>query len=185
MRLPSQPLMAASLRRQRRRQMLAVGLAGGVLAGLVVLHVLRPSPEERQAASLRDRLIAGGERNLPEDERQAFREEWERLSPATRKSIVTEVCRHRLEEMRRENVRLTPDERAERVRQAVDEMRRQRREISPAERAELKARLAAGETREMVRHILELYQTEFTARERAELDPLVHEWINQLEWEMR
>ena len=40
--------------------------------------------------------------------------------------------------------------------------------------------LTAAEGKEMVRHVLDFYLTEFTARERAEMDPLVHAWLGHL-----
>ena len=86
-----------------------------------------------------------------------------------------------LDEMRAETTGLTPAEREERIRQAVLEMRRQRERLSSTEQAHIRQRLQDPQTREMVKQVMGFYREELTARERAELDPLLQEWLVQLE----
>jgi len=176
--------MDSLTRRKIRQTAVLVGVAAALI-GLVLFHGLRPSPEEQQAAALRDILVAGDGRFMDEEERQHLREQWQRLNPDTRRNIVTEVCRARIEQMREEQAHLSVAERRERIQQAVAELRRNRRNLSEAEKEQVKGRLALPETQDMVRHILNLYHTEFTPRESAEMDPLLHEWISQMEGALR
>ena len=45
----------------------------------------------------------------------------------------------------------------------------------------MRERLESPAGKEAVKNVLDFYQSELKARERAELDPLVHEWLYQAE----
>jgi len=170
-----------SLRKKRRNQTIAVIAACALLGGLVALSVLRPSPEEKEADSFQQLLLDGRAREMNDDERKALREQWQRFSPETRRAVFTEVARARLEEMRRQTESLTAEQRTARIQQALNEMRGRREQLTPEQKARVKERLTSTEGQEMVRHVMSFYQTELTARERADLDPLVHEWLRRME----
>ena len=174
-----------SLRRKRRNQRLGVLGACALLGGLAVVNVLRPSPEEKAAGDFRQTLLDRDAGDMSEEERRALREQWQRFSPETRQAVFTEVARVRLEEMRSRTRDLTPAERSARVQEALAEMRQRRAHLSEEQKSRVRERISSTEGREMVQHVLSFYQTELTARERAELDPLVHEWLDQMERMMR
>lgn len=174
-----------SLRRKRLRQLLAVPVVVTLLGGLVTLSVLRPDPQEREATAFTQSLLAREPGVLSADERDELREQWERFSPETRQRVFLEVARDRLERMREHTRDLTPEQRSERIDEALLRMRQSRERWSEQQRTRVRERLATPEGREMVRNVLEFYQAELTSRERAEMDPLVHEWLYQLEHAMR
>lgn len=159
--------------------------AGAALCALVAVSVLRPSPEEERIDDFRQTLLEREARDMTEEERREFREQWQRFSPETRRAIFTEVARTRLDEMRQETKALTADERSARLQSALNEMRQRRGQLSSEQKARVRERISSAEGQEMVRHVMSFYQTELTARERAELDPLVHEWLDQMERMMR
>jgi hypothetical protein len=157
----------------------AAGIA--VIAGLITYHALRPSkalaPEDEFAQSV---LIARPA-DLPLEQREQLRAQWEGFPPEARARIFRTVAGARLDEMRAETAALTPEQRSERIRQMVEEMRRRRQQLSPADREHIQQRLQDPQTREIVKQVMEFYRQELTARERAEMDPLLQEWLVQLD----
>ena len=53
--------------------------------------------------------------------------------------------------------------------------------MTAAQKAQLREQLTSAQGREMVQTVMTFYQTELTARERAELDPLAQAWMAQAE----
>lgn len=170
-----------SLERKKRIRLIAAAAALVLLLAVIVGGVLTPSPEEEEGvAAFTTDVLAADPQSLPRARREALRQQWERFSPETRRAVFTEVARTRLEAMREHTRGLTPEQRAARIAEAVAQMRTRRRLLDPTERARIRGRLTSQDGREMVDHVLRFYQTELSAKERAELDPLVHEWLAQL-----
>jgi hypothetical protein len=170
-----------SLTRTRYRRRLAVALGVVAVATLVAIPALRPSPAPTPETEFADSVLASRPQNLTVDQREQLRRQWETFPPETRTRIFRTVAAARLDEMRAETTGLTPAEREERIRQAVLEMRRQRERLSSTEQAHIRQRLQDPQTREMVKQVMGFYREELTARERAELDPLLQEWLVQIE----
>ncbi len=181
-----------SLRRKRRNQLLALILPAAGLAAMILMNVKEPAPEEREADAFTKVLLEAGARRragqelgapppISNAERDELRRQWQRFSPESRRKIFQEVARQRLREMRAEIAGVPPEERTRRIAKAVEQMRSQRRKLSGAEQEQMREQLRSSEGKEMVRNILGFYQNELTAVERAELDPLVHEWLYQIE----
>lgn len=148
---------------------------------MVVWNVARPSPEARQAADFSQNLMTRDPRALTETERQELRRQWERFSPETRQQIFFKIARSNLDRFREETARLTPTERAARVQQEIVRMRERQASLSETERTQIRERLKDKDAAEMVKKFMEFFSTELTAKERAELDPLVKEWFRMVE----
>jgi len=174
-----------SLRRKKRNQFLAILAAVSALAALIAVNVLRPSPEDEVANTFADTVLNRDPGQWTEDERRELRNQWEQFSPETREAVFTEIARARLEEMRERTRGLSPEQRATRIQEAISQMRARRRQLSPERKARVQERMASPEGQEMVRNVLEFYQTELTAKERAEMDPLVREWFRSMEEDLR
>ena len=184
----SSPIRVMRMDTLRRKKWLqSLGLAGSlaVVAALVVFSAMRPAPEDEASEDLQQAFMTGRLRDMNEDDRAAMRGQWRQLSPESRQAVFAGVARQRLEEMRRETAELTSEQRLLRIQKALADMRKRREALPLRERQHIRERLAAPEAQEMVRHVMTFYQTELTARERAELDPLLHEWLAQLELALR
>ena len=182
---PRRAVPVDSLRRKRLRQLLGVPLVVTLLGGLITLSVLRPDPREREASAFTQSVLAREPGALTAAERDELRDQWERFSPETRRRVFQEVARDRLERMREQTRDLTPEQRREQIDEALRQMRQRRERWSEQQRIRVRERLATPEGREMVRNAVKFYQAELTSRERAEMDPLVHEWVYQLEHAIR
>jgi hypothetical protein len=171
-----------SLARKKRRQALSIAGFAVLVIGLVVLHAARPSPEEKARASITSALIErDGEQPADEESRRQMREQWQRLSPESRRLVFEEVARDRLNRFRERNADLSDEERRDRILKAVEEMREGRKKMTDEEKARARERLNSEEGRETVANVLNFFQTGMTARERAEYDPLIHEWVQGMQ----
>jgi hypothetical protein len=170
-----------SLTRTRYLRRCAIGGGVVLVVGLVTIHALWPAKEPTAEAQFADSFLAVRPQDVTPDQREQLRRQWESFPPETRTRIFRTVATARLEEMRAEAAGLTPAARAERIRQAILEMRRHREQLPSAEQAHLRQRLQDPQTREIVKQMMGFYGEELTARERAELDPLLQEWLVQIE----
>ena len=161
--------------------MLGVAVALAVLGVLLVWSALRRAPEEQVAADFTADVLSRDPEQMPEAEREEMRRQWERFSPETRREVMIAVARDRLDHFREEAAKLTPEERSQRIQDEIARARSRHQDMPAAERERIRERLNSEEGREMVKQLLTFYQTELTAKERAELDPLVHEWFDQTE----
>lgn len=175
------PVKSLDTIRRRRRWLLVACVAA--LAGMIAWSVLRPSPEERQAADFSQTMLHRESGEVTVEEREEMRRQWERFSPETRRQIFYTVARNNLARMRDESAKLTPAERAARVQDEIRKLRQRRERVSDPERQRLHEAVAEHPeaVREAVRTFMEFYSTELTARERAEFDPLVEEWFRMVE----
>jgi hypothetical protein len=165
----------------KRRRLLWLLLFGLGLAAMVVWNVSRPSPEARQAADFSQNLMTRDPRQFTEADRQEMRRQWERFSPETRQQIFFRIARSNLDKFREETARLTSAERAARVQDEIGRMRERQARLTETERRQIRERLQDKEAAEMVRKFMEFFSTELTAKERAELDPLIKEWFRMVE----
>lgn|GEM_PF-3139619 len=170
-----------SLTRARCLRWGAVGAGTAFLLGLVVFHAARPAPEANAEDDFAEALTATRPDQVTEAQREQLRQQWDTFPPEARARIFRTVAAGRLEEMRAETAGLTPEERGDRIRQAVEQMRRHRQQLSAKERDRIQQRLNDPQTRDLVRQAIDVYRQELTARERAELDPLLQEWLAQIE----
>jgi hypothetical protein len=170
-----------SLTRTRYLRRLAVALGVGAVVALVAIPALRPAPQPAPEDEFADSVLATRPQDLTPDQREQLRRQWESFPPETRARVFRAVATARLDEMRADVAGLTPAARSERIRTAVLEMRRRREQLSSAEQAHIRERLQDPQTREMVKQVMGFYREELTARERAELDPLLQEWLVQIE----
>lgn len=170
-----------SLDSLRRRRLLWLAIFGLGLGAMVIWNVSRPSPEAKQAADFSQNLMTREGRTLSEAERQELRRQWERFSPETRQQVFFKIARSNLDKFREETAKLTPAERATRVQEEIGRMRERQSRLTDTERQQIRERLQDKEAAEMVRKFMEFFSTELTAKERAELDPLIKEWFRMVE----
>ena len=169
------------LQRKRFRQWLFLAVAVAGLVALVAWSALRPSPEEKRASAFVDAVSAEEHGTLTREQQEELRRQWQNFSPESRKRIFSQVARQRLDEFREKTEAMGPDERSRAIQKALADMRKHRQQIAASERARRRERLSSDEGKELVRNVLDFYQSELTARERADLDPLVHEWLYQVD----
>lgn len=175
--------MAMNRAQQRRlRQWLVVAAIVAVLAAMMAVNFIHHDPERAAVADLSARILQaeGGMRDATPAEREQVRQEFDRLSPAARDEVFRAVAHQRLTDLRKDLAGLQPSERAHKVQAAIDDMRRHREQLTPEERDQARTRLNSSDGQKMVKRMLDFYSQELTATERAELDPLVHEWLNQV-----
>jgi G3E family GTPase len=170
-----------SLTRTRYLRWGSVGAGTAVLAGLVVFHAMRPSQETTPEDEFADAIVATRPDQLTLEQREQLRQQWEGFPPEARARIFRTVASARLDQLRAETAALTPQERSDRIRLALEQMRRRRQGLSAGEREHIQQRLRDPQTQETVRQVIGFYRQELTARERAELDPLLQEWLVQIE----
>ncbi len=169
------------LQRNKRSQIILVVLAALALAGMIAYNAMKPATEDESVGEISQTILAVDWHKLNDAEREHYRRQWQGLNPETRDKVWLEVSRQRLGEMRREMTDLSPAQRAARIRDAVARLRQRRERLGQTERERIRQRLNAPEARQLIKKMMNFYQKELTAKERAELDPLVHEWLYQIE----
>ena len=167
-----------SLQRQQRRLFLIGGSAAALLALLLTWNLWHKPAEDPEARAFTESLQGQNWRSMPRGERDDMRRQWERLRPETRQAVIRSLLHTEIEKFREESAKLTPAERTARIDEAIKRMRDQRRDVSNEQKERMRERMNSEEGKAMVKEALNAYQTEFTARERAQLDPLVHEILN-------
>lgn len=169
----------------QRRVLLQRLLLGAVVVGLLAMltwNAWRPVDNKADELHSVSRTILDTDwEEVTPEQRQEFRRQWQELPPETREEVFQQVARRRVVELRRTLDELTPEERADKIRERVERMRTETADLPADERAQIRERINSEEGQAMIRRVLELYMNEFTARERAELDPLVHEWLAHIE----
>jgi endonuclease/exonuclease/phosphatase (EEP) superfamily protein YafD len=170
-----------SLQKKRLRQRLLVILPSIVLVVAVAVSMMHPSEAEREEAELTQSILAHRPGQLPPEQREQWRSQWQNLTPESRDRVFRAIATARLDEFREESKGLSKEERQQRIQQRIDEIRQRRKQLTAAERQQLRERLSQQEAKEIVANVLEFYQDELSARERAELDPLIYEWLYNLD----
>ncbi len=168
-----------------KRRRIQIGSIIGLVAVLILAiayNAWRPAETDAdRVRALGTMIIDTRMDHATAQQREEFREQWESLSPQARQEVFNMVARHRIQEMRQQFHQLDANERPRKIRETLDRMRERRQAMPQAEREEVRARLNTEEGRMMVKTAMNLYLSEFTARERAEMDPLMHEWLFQIQ----
>jgi len=170
-----------SLQRQKLRLILTGVGAIIVLAVLLTWNIWRRPTEDPEARAFTASLQGQDWRNMPRGERDDMRRQWERLRPETRRAVMRSLVQKEIDKFREESAKLTPEERTARINDAIQKMRERRRDVKDEDRQRMRERLSSEDGKAMVKEVLNVYQTGFTARERAQLDPLVHEMLYHAE----
>jgi hypothetical protein len=163
-------------RKRRLFTVLSVVVSVAVLA-LAVIAVSRSSKVEEQpedAASF-EKLLENPKKMTPK-EREDLKGQWNNLSPESQRKIGIATIRRGIDKFRKETANLDQGERLDRIRKETLRLR-QDREKSIASAKDV---LSGSNPENLMKDAMAVYQKDFSAQERAELDPLVHEYIFQL-----
>ncbi len=170
-----------TLQRKRLHQRLLVAGTATVLVLLLVLNTFRTSPEEREETEFTQLILRHDPETMPAADRERLREQWARLPEDSRQRVFRAVAASRLDEFREQTKGMDQAERQQLIQRRIVQMRQHRAKLTGDQRRELGEELSQKEAREVVGQVLAFYQDELSARERAELDPLVHEWLYHIE----
>lgn len=153
-----------------------------ICTGLALYSILRSSQEKAPEQPENDGFSAMLKHpdKLTDAEKSDLREKWGRLNPATRSSILSSVLQERLDDFRKKISAMSREERLDSIRKEVDGMRKHRLKAGADELNKAKELLDGVDTQKLVRDSLNMYQSETSSQERAEMDPLVHEYIQQI-----
>jgi len=169
-----------SLRRKFRIQISAIAVAILALVSMVLVSVLRPSPEEKQEADLTQALLGGDMAQLSQDERLELKKQWQRLSPESRERVFSVVARRQLEKFRAKAVGLPPEQRSKDFQNTVLVTRKQVGGDGQAGNNQTAQLFTSTESAELTQYFMSFYQQELTDNERAELDPLLRQWLSRM-----
>lgn len=170
-----------SLQRKRLRLRLLVAGTATALVLLLVLNTFRTTPEEREEAEFTQLVLRHDPESMPPADREHLREQWGRLPEDSRQRIFRAVATSRLDQFREQTKDMDQEERQQLIQRRIQTMRQQRARLTGEQRRELGEQLSREEARQVVGQVLSFYQDELSARERAELDPLVHEWLYHID----
>ncbi len=159
-------------------------LAGAALLALLAFAVYNSS---RGGAQKQDeeldpfKKLLENPGKLNKAEREELRFQWTRLSPEGRSKLSAALMRSQVEKLRAENAGLSQEQRIDKIRKKLERLRREREKSIRDAKAEAgRLLLSEEEVKKLVKQSLDIFQNELSAKERAELDPLVHEYIMQL-----
>lgn len=151
-----------------------------VLGGLIAYSALRPDPEEQKILEMKTMMLEKKPGQMSKDEREEIRKMVDRLSPETRKKLIREVMRGRLEQMREETAKMTAEEKRAKVQEVVVKMRKRFSKMTPEQREKARERMNTPEGKERLAEGLDFFYREFTPEERQMLDPIVEEFTIQM-----
>ncbi len=170
-----------SFSRKRNSLTAAFAIAGAAIAGLIAFAIFRGMDDKDSPSDLPsgfEKLMEDPKSLTPKD-REELREQWKRLSPETKSHITGALMKKGIEKFREDNAKLTQEERIEKIRNEVARLQRDREKI--LKEAKNRAQnVSDEEVKKLVKDSMAVYQKELSAQERAELDPLAHEYIYQL-----
>ncbi len=151
-----------------------------ILGTLIAYNALRPDPEEVKIAEMKDIILSQKDSEISSEERLQMREMIEKLPPNTRKKLITEVMRGRLEQMREENVDLTEMEKKDKVKEVVTKMRQRFTKMTLEQRNKAKERMNSPEGKKMMNEALGFFYKEFSPQERELMTPIIDEFSIQM-----
>ena len=108
------------------------------LAGLIAYGVMRPDPEEQKIMELKTMMLSKRPGKLSKEDRRNFRSMIEKLSPETRKKLIREVMRGRLQQIREDTKNMTDEQKREKIRQIVLKIRTRFSKMSPEQREKIR-----------------------------------------------
>jgi hypothetical protein len=145
------------------------------LAALIGYSAFRPDPEDQKVAEMKSMILAAKPGGRSADERKEIRDMINKLSPETRKKLIREVMRARLEEMRAETANLTEEQKQKKVQEVVIKMRERFSKMSPEQWKKAQERMQSPEGKKMMNEALGFFYKEFTPQERELMSPIVEE----------
>jgi len=156
----------------------AVGLA---IAGLLAFAIFRGLEEKDASNDVPNGFekLLDNPKSLTDKDKEDLREQWSRLSPETKSHMTVAVMKKSIERFREETSKLTQEQRLDKIREEVLRLQRDREKIL-AEAKDKVQQLSDAEMQRIVKDSMSVYQKDLSAQERAELDPLAHEYIYQL-----
>ena len=171
-----------SFSRKRHSLSMALALVGVAVAGLLAFAIFRGASQNEPQGEETDSLqkFLENPKSLTPAEKEEMRVQWDRLSPASKSRITMTMMRKGIEKFREETSKLSQEERLDKIRKEVDRLRRDREKLTDAAKAKVQKLLTEADTQKIVKDGMEMFQKELSAQERAELDPLAHEYVNQL-----
>lgn len=172
--------MSDTLAKMKMKRNLTLVVVFLLLGGLIAYTALRQDPEEKKILEMKSRMLAKKPGEMSRDERKEIRKMVERLSPETRKKLIREVMRGRLEQMREETAEMTIEQKKSKVKEVVLKMRKRFSQMTPEQRKKARERMNTPESKQQMAEALEFYYTEFTPEERQMLDPVVEEFTIQM-----
>jgi uncharacterized protein with von Willebrand factor type A (vWA) domain len=150
------------------------------LGGLIAYSVLRPDAEEQKIAEMKDLMLSKKPGKMSRDERKEMRKMLEKLSPGTRKKLIREVMRGRLEEMRADLKDVSEEEKRKKIDKVLVDMRKRFNKMTPEQRDKARERMNTPEGKERMGEALDFFYKEFTPAERQLMDPIVEEFTVQM-----
>ena len=171
-----------AFRKRAYGRLFALAIICAAFAAMVAHNALRPSASEAdRPQAVSDFVVGVRSADLGESDRERYRRQWDSFTTEARQQILNEMVRDHLKRIRAQTKDLPPSERALRIRREVNRMRDEHRAAPTEDKRRIRERLNSPESKQMVANAIKVYLKEFTARERAEMDPLVRECLYQLE----
>ena len=167
----------SKMKMKRNITMLVVFL---FLGGLIAYSVLRPDPEEQKINDMKTMMLSKKPGDMSKEERNDMRKMVDKLSPKTRKKLIREVMRGRLEQMREEMADMSEAQKREKIQKVVVKMRKRFSKMTPEQRDKARERMNTPEGKERMGEALDFFYQEFTPSERQLMDPLVEEFTIQM-----
>lgn len=150
------------------------------LGGLIAFSVLRPDPEAEKISMMKDLMLSKKPGKMNAEERKSMRDMFKKLSPKTKKKLIKEVMRGRLEDIRSDLAGITEEEKRKKIDQVVVKMRKRFNKMTSEQRKKARERMNTPEGKESMKEALDFFYTEFTPSERQLMDPLVEEFTIQM-----
>lgn len=160
----------------------ALALTALAAAALLAFAIIRGANQKESATEDSDGLkkFLENPKSLTPEEREELRAQWLRMSPESKSRIAMASMRKDLEKFRAETSKLNQEERLDRIRKELDRLRKSREKTTDKIREQAKQLLTEEDAKKLVKDGLDLFQKDLTPQERAELDPLAHEYVKQL-----
>lgn len=166
-----------SLARKKWQQRLALVIPLVGLAALLAFHVSRPSEEERRERDFAAVLLEDDSKAMGREMREQLREQWKSFPPETRRRLFNTIAQAKLDEAREGMAGMTPEQRRDRLAKVLIGMGKAHIDAEAKTDGGILAGLQSPEGMEMIGYMMEFYQQKLTQEERAELDPLLREWL--------
>ncbi|OGV57373.1 MAG: hypothetical protein A2X49_01085 [Lentisphaerae bacterium GWF2_52_8] len=162
----------------------AAAAMAAILIALILFSVSRSDGDSSENARLGEadsfEKLLRNPGKLSEKERESIKDQWQMLPPKTKTAIMVSSVQKSLEHLKEETKNLSKQERIEKIKKSVQKLQENRERSLSQNKEKARAMLSEIDVKKMVRDSLAAYQEGTDAEERAELDPLVHEYVYQL-----